>query len=317
MPDNDALTGRQKFLMKIVDALIWPASLFPRGALFSVGAAGGRMAFRLWARRRRIAVANIKMIQENGFLPADLNAEKVAEESFANMGRTVMESLSLYHKGFDSVAEYCRVEEGLDNFEAARAIAAEGQGLLMVTGHMGNWEVMCRHTSRFLGRPITIVGRESGHPLADTLVRRLRTGEGDSFVPKDGGAREMMKTLRTGGVLGTLIDQAAIGHNPGTPLPFMGREATTNLGPLRLAQKTGVPVLMLLFRRDGLYHCVKAMPLFKVGDFGEGEEGLTAAAAHLNQWLGERIRQYPDQWMWGHRRWKTTMGVWHNPESIT
>lgn len=316
--DDKGLSPGLKFGLAVIRLLTWPVVLLPRPLMLGLGAAGGRLAFRLWARRRKIAVANIEMIKANGFLPADLSAEATARESFANMGRTVMESLRMSLVGFKPFQKYCRVEAGEESFESARQIVGAGnQGLLMVTGHMGNWEVMCQYTLTLLGRPLTIVGRESGQPLADAWVRALRTREGNSFVPKAGGAREMLTTLRSGGVLGTLIDQAAIGHHEGASLPFMGREATTNLGPLRLAQKTGSPVLMLFFRREGLGHCIKAMPVFKVDDFGTGEEALLGAAGRLNQWLGEYIREHPDQWMWGHRRWKTTMGVWRDPGSIT
>lgn len=305
--------------VRLVEILTWPLAWLPPRFGLALGALGGRLAYRLWGRRRQIAVANLEMIKANGSLPADLSARATARDCFANMGRAAWEAVRLYHRGLEPFMKYCRVEEGAEHMEAALAeCRREGRGLMLVTGHMGSWEVMCHYLPRVFGCTLNIVGRDTGKPLADTLIRRLRTRGGNGFISKKGGARDMLTVLKSsGGVIGTLIDQAVIGNHPGAPVPFLGREATTNLGPHRLARRVGSPVLMVLFRREGPYNYMKFYPPLNFDPDLSEEESLLAVARRLNEQLGEYIKCYPDQWMWGHRRWKTRQGVRQDAGSIT
>lgn len=302
----------------LVGVLTWPLAWLPPRVGLALGALGGRLAFSLWPRRRRIAVANLEMIKANGALPADLPAAATARECFANLGRAAWESVRFYHRGLEPFLKYCRIEGGREYLEETLAeCRRRGRGIMLVTGHMGSWEIMCQYISRVFGFTLNVVGRDTGRPLVDALVRRLRTGAGNNFISKKGGAREMISVLKSGGVLGTLIDQAVIGSHPGASIPFLGREATTNLGPYRLALRGGTPIVLVLFRREGLYNSMKIYPPLQLGSEGDGEGAILAGARQINDQLGDYIKLYPDQWMWGHRRWKTRQGVRRDPGSIT
>lgn len=306
-----------RLALRLVEILTWPLAWLPPRLGLAFGALGGRLSYRLWKRRRRIAVANLEMIKANGSLPADLPVEATARACFANMGRAAWEAVRFYHRGLEPFMKYCRVEEGREYLEEALAESRrEERGLMLVTGHMGSWEIMCHYLPRVFDCTLNIVGRDTGKPLADALIRRLRTLGGNGFISKKGGAREMIAVLRSGGVLGTLIDQAVIGNHPGAPVPFLGREATTNLGPHRLARRAGCSVIMVLFRREGLYNLMKVCPPLKFDPTLDEEEALLAMARRLNDQLGDYIKLYPDQWMWGHRRWKTRQGVRQDAASI-
>lgn len=305
--------------LRWVEALTWSLAWLPARLGLALGALVGRLTYYLWPKRRRIALANLEMIKANGSLPADLPAAATARDCFANMGRAAWESLCYYHRGLEPFLKYCRVEQGAEYMaEALAESRREKRGLMLVTGHMGSWEIMCHYLPRVFGCSLNIVGRDSGKPLADALVHRLRTKGGNNFISKKGGAREMLAVLKSaGGVIGTLIDQAVIGSHPGAPVPFLGREATTNLGPHRLARRVGSPVVMVLFRREGPYNYMKFYPPLRFDPALSEEESLLAVAGQLNAQLGEHIKSYPDQWMWGHRRWKTSQGVRQKPGSIT
>lgn len=303
--------------MYAFEGLTFPLAWLPRRWLLAVGALAGRLAFRLWKKRRAIAVGNLEMIKANGSLPRDLDIQAVAGESFANMGRTMMESLILYHRGLTPFLNYCRMEEGEEYFKEAISKAREsGKGVMLVTGHMGNWEVLCQFLSISYNCPMGIVGRTTGKPVVDAMMTKLRGRYGNTFISKRGGAREMMRVLKSGRTLGTLIDQAIVGNHPGAPIPFLGQIASTNLGPLRLARRSQAEVTMLLFWREGLNHYIKAFPGLEPSGLADSEEALVAEAGQLNEWLGEHIKKYPDQWMWGHRRWKSKEGLRQDPESI-
>ena len=302
----------------LVRLLSWPLAWLPPALGLAFGAFMGRLAFRLSARRRRIAIANIEMIKKNGALPPDLEAETTARESFANFGRAAWETIVFFHRGLDVLLPWCQVEEGREYLrEALDESRKIGRAVMMVTGHMGNWELMCQYLARNFGYKMHVIGRDSGNPTVDGLIRKLRTAEGNAYIPKTGGAMAMVSALKSGGVLGTLIDQAVIADSSGLSLPFLGREATTNVGPVRLAHRTGAPIVMVLFRREGRRNFVKICPALPPRPDMSRDEAVLADARQLNDWLSEHIQRYPDQWMWGHRRWKTREGVHQDAESIT
>lgn len=306
-----------KIGLALVNILTFPLAWLPNRLGLALGAAWGHLAYLLLKKRRQIALANIEMIKANGSLPPDLDASATARGSFVNLGRSVWEAIRFYHRGLEPFLKYCQVEEGREIFEEVQAEASRDErGLLLVTGHMGNWEIMCQYLSVTFGLTLNIVGRTTGRALADILTERLRTRIGNSFISKKGGARDMIKVLKSGGVIGTLIDQAVIGNHVGAPIPFLGRTATTNLGPMRLARRSGAFIVMMLFRREGRRHFLKVYPPLKALENLDGEEALMADAAQLNEWLGEHIKRYPDQWMWGHRRWKTRERVAEDADSI-
>ena len=314
---NPEKSSGLKYKIALFNILTWPLVYLPRRFLLALGAAGGRLAFHLWAKRRRVAVGNIELVKLAGELPPETDARALARESFANMGRTFLEALVCYHQGLKPFWEYCRVEEGGEYVEQALADArSRGRGVFFVTGHMGNWEVMCSFFARRFNFSLGLVGRNTGKPLVDSVIEKLRTQEGNAYIAKRGGAMEMMRRLKKGEHLGTLIDQAVVGNHPGAPIPFLGREASTNLGHLRMARRAQSPVVLMTFRREGLYHYIKVFPILEISNLKDNEEALMAEATQLNDWLGEQIKKYPDQWMWGHRRWKTKEGLRRDPESI-
>ena len=306
-----------KIGLALATLITLPLAWLPARLGLALGAALGRLAFLVMGKRRRIAVANIEMIKANGSLPPDLDAAATARGSFANLGRSAWEAICFYHRGFEPFKKYCHVDVGREFFESTQAEARRtGKGLMLITGHFDNWELECQYLPLTFNLHLTTVGRTSGHPVADILTERLRTKNGNAFLSKKGGARDMIKVLKSGGAIGTLIDQAVIGNHVGAPVPFLGRIATTNLGPIRLARRSGAPIIMVLFRREGRHHFMKVCPPLQAPADLDGEEALMADAAQLNQWLGDHIKKYPDQWMWGHRRWKTREKVAEDADSI-
>lgn len=300
-----ALSPRQKLTLKFLSALSWPLAWLPSSVGLALGAALGRLFFYLSARRRRIAVDNLKMIIANGYLPAQLDARRTARDCFANLGRSGWEAMVLFHRGLEPLMSRCQVESGSEHLSQALAeCRASGRGLVILTGHMGNWELLCHYVAKTFGFKLHIIGRDSGQPVVDAIMHRLRTSAGDAYIPKNGGARQMLSTLKAGGVLGTLIDQA-IGGPGAITLPFLGQPASTSTAPARLAHQTGSPMILALFRRQGAKNLVKIYPIL----CGQPDMDRPAALAYelkqLNRWLEEHIQKYPEQWMWGHRRWKT------------
>ncbi len=305
-------------ITKAIKISTWPLAWLPRPVGLAFGDLAGRLAFRLMARRRRIALANIEMIKANGSLPDDLDARATAQKAFANLGQSAWEALCLFHRGFKPFENFYHVEEGREYLEAILADSRQsGRGVVLATAHVGNWELMCHYLPITFHTKLTVIGRDSGNVIIDGLVHDLRQKGGNDFIPKSGGTKGMLQTLRKGGVLGTLIDQAVLGDPGGAMLPFLGRNANTNLGPVRLARKTGAALSMVLFRRQGPHNYMKVFPAIEARTDLEPEEAILADARQLNDWLSRYIQDYPEQWMWGHRRWKTKRGIKRDRESLT
>jgi KDO2-lipid IV(A) lauroyltransferase len=242
------------------------------------------------------------MIQEAGALEPNLDLAKTARRTFANLGQTTLEGLYLLHQGvefFQGHWEILGQEIGLAALDLAHR---EKRGLIFLTGHIGNWELSCQVLPIIFGFKAHTVGRTQG-ALSDALLSRLRTRGGHGFIYKDGGAGAMLKILRAGGVLGTLFDQSALVGGKGVPLDFMGRPALTTLGPFKLAAKTGALIIPFFSRREGSTHYFEIFP-YLTPPARADNDWLIQATQTLNNLLAGFIRKHPDQWMWGHRRWK-------------
>ncbi|MDR2339932.1 MAG: hypothetical protein LBF40_07360 [Deltaproteobacteria bacterium] len=294
--------------------MILPVAWLPARVHLWLGGILGRLAFRLLKRRRVIAVANIERCQEAGFLPASLDAVSTARESFVGVARTILESLAFYRRGMGYFkGRYGFVGEDRLQ-EALKGLKKGGPGLILLTAHIGCWELAPQAIRERFGIRIVIVGRSQGGPLTNALIAESRTKTGNGYIFKANTARVMLQTLRDGGIIGTLFDQAAIVESEGALLPFMGRPAHTNLGPERLAAKTGSTLLPVFAIRDGARHSIEFGEPIPAPP-GAGRDWAANAALTLNDTLGERILKDPGQWMWGHRRWKTPEGIKEDPLS--
>jgi KDO2-lipid IV(A) lauroyltransferase len=280
-----------------------PAAWLPRSLVSAVGARGGALAFRALPRRREVALDNVRQAVANGALDPDTDPAAVARASFANLGRTALEVVRLWHRGL-AAFEGTYETAGWDGLgPLIRELRAGGRPLLFLTTHSGNWELSNLAMTRTFGFTAASVGRTQGW-LADAILRRIRTRDGNRLILKHEGAMTMLRHLKAGGILGTLFDQADIVGSNGASLMFMGRPALTTLGPLKLAARTGAAVVPYFSRRLGDRHVFEiAGPI--APPEGADRTWLLETAQHLNDLLGAFIRLHPDQWMWGHRRWKT------------
>ncbi|MDR2140724.1 MAG: lysophospholipid acyltransferase family protein [Deltaproteobacteria bacterium] len=292
-------------------ALTWLLTRLPRSWALTLGAWGGRLFFVLLRRRRRVTLGNLTRAQQTGALEPSLNIPQTAARTFAKLGRTASECFYLLHHGVGHFQGHWQIPGQESAWEALEIGRRENRGVIFLTAHIGNWELSSRVLPLYFNFKIYIVGRTQG-PVADALLIRIRTRGGHSVIFKDGGARAMLKILRSGGVLGTLFDQSALVGGEGVPLNFMGRPALTTLAPLRLAAKTGALVVPIFSRRAGADHYFEIFPYLTPPARADQDWALSSTQA-LNDLLAGFIKKYPDQWMWGHRRWKSLEGIKADP----
>lgn len=190
----------------------------------------------------------------------------------------------------------------LDHFDRLRAAIAQGHGVVVVTAHFGNWDLLAC-LSALLGVPLHVVTRELKGRGANRAWMQARERTGLKLHPAAGSAGALLGALRRGEVVAFVIDQ----HMPeklGVPVPFFGRLASTIDAPAVLAARTGSPVMpAFLFRQGFERHRLwvgEAIPLAS----GPRREASVASTARFTAVLEDVIRAQPEQWIWMHRRWK-------------
>ncbi len=265
----------------------------PRGSL-RVGESLGSLA-RTIGLRARVARDNLRHSFPEKSEP---EREAILAAHYREIGRIVAE--------YPRMPELARAPrgvalvelEGQEHLEAARAA---GRGAVLVCGHYGFFEL----GGAFLGQihPVSFVVRPMRNPHVEGWVTRLRHGAGIRTIDAGSGIRSVYQALRSNEWVAMLADQDA--RRTGVFIPFLGRPASTAMGPARIALATGAAVIMgrMLRRPDGR-HDLRIEPPLAMPDARapEAAEQLTAThVAVLERWIRER----PEPWFWLHRRWKT------------
>lgn len=191
----------------------------------------------------------------------------------------------------------------LRGFEVVHEALRAGKGLVVITSHLGNWELEGAVTCT-LGLPLNAVYYEQSNKRADAFFNKVRRSVGIRLINKRNAVRETLKALGRNELVAFLSDQDA--GRDGVFVEFFGRPASTAKGPVYFALKTGAPLILAHFVRtgNGSYDfLVEPVPVSRTGDFENDVEETTKTWSGM---LERMIRQYPDQWFgWVHRRWKT------------
>lgn len=278
--------------------LVRSIGALPRPVARRVGVALARLVYLVHGKLRRVGLRNLEIA-----FPEKPLAERkrILRRVFHGLGRQLAEFCLFPRYTRDHLSSIA-VHEGFENFETARG---RGKGVLILTGHFGGWEVGSFAHSLY-GHPMKIVVRDLDNPLADALVKRYRTLHGNETIDNREFARGLLASMRAGETVGILMD-TNMTPPQGIFVPYFGVLACTASGLARMALKTGaavVPGFTLWDEKLGKYKVVfePALNLIQTGDT---EADVTANTALFNQVLEKHARQFPEQWLWVHRRWKT------------
>ncbi len=191
---------------------------------------------------------------------------------------------------------------GLEHFRAAEA---KGSGVLLLTGHLGNWELGALAHGAVVG-PISVMVRPIANPLVDRIVEARRSAHGNRVIAKRNSAREVLKALSAGGTVGILADQNALPEDA-VFVEFFGMPAAAHKGFAQLALRSGAAVVPAVARWDpaARRHVVEYGPEIEIVRSGIAERDIEINTQRFQRALEEQVRANPDQWLWIHRRWKT------------
>jgi Kdo2-lipid IVA lauroyltransferase/acyltransferase len=262
----------------------------------------GWLVYRVAGRLRRTGMRNLEIA-----FPAMPMAER------KRTLRGVYRSLSW------QLAEFCRMErytrentrswirdEGMENFLTAHT---RGKGVLVLTGHLGAWELSSFYHS-LMGHPMGMVARRLDNRRLDRFVNGIRCLHGNRVLGKDEFARGLLTAMRQGETVGILMD-TNMTPPQGEFVEFFGKMACTASGLARVVLKTGAAVVpgFLVWEpaeRNGkggyVLHFGEQIAVERTGNLDVDVLRLTQQCTTvIEAW----VRKYPDQWLWIHRRWKT------------
>lgn len=230
---------------------------------------------------------------------------RIAVAAYENLGRTSVEAALLPTLQPEGVLALFDEPEGWDVVEEARS---RGRGIMLVAGHLGNWELAGAYVAA-RGIPLEAIARRMENPIFDAFLTRTRQRLGMRVVHDSEAVRRTPRALKEGHAVGFLIDQGVLGL-ASTYVPFFGRPAKTPRGPAVFALRLDVPVIytVALRRPDGRFHA--AFQLVKPRLTGDRESDVDAIVAEYTRVLEQWVRRAPGQYFWHHRRWK-----WQLPDT--
>ena len=256
-------------------------------------------AYFLDFRHRQIADINLRIAFPEF---SKRKRKSIARKSFQNAAMNLLEISrlpSLTSANISSLVEYDAID-GLENYRLAEE---KGNGILYLTGHFSSWELL--PTAHALhGHPLSFITRPLDNILLERYLLRIRESKGNQVIYKKNSARQILKTLKSGKSAGILMD-----HNTslqeGIFVNFFGLPAATTTSMALFALRTLAPVLpgYLTPMHNGRYK-IKFLPPIEIVRTTEMEESLRINTQRFNDVLEQIIREQPESWLWGHRRWK-------------
>ncbi len=297
LPPMSPLRARLELLA--VDAILGGLGALPLRSASALASALTRSTGGLVRGAARTAAGNLARAFPE--LPPVRRAA-ILRGAFANLGRLAAEVAHFDELDAGNLRQ--RVHFASAEVERRFEAAVRGGPAIVATGHLGNWELLVQIPA-LMGRPVRLVHRAMKNPLVDERLAVIRSRGGTQTSLRHSAARDLLRTLHDGGLIGIPIDQ----HQPGgtgVPIPFFGRPASTTLGPARLAQLAQVPIYVvgLLRRGDTLEHEIHAGEVIPPPPRGKDPGRLIATMTRVNQQFEALVRIAPEQWLWMHRRWR-------------
>jgi Kdo2-lipid IVA lauroyltransferase/acyltransferase len=271
----------------------------PRTAML-LGRALGRFAYSLAGELRRTGATNLRLAFPE---KSDDERARLLRDCFDSLGRELGLFSQMASRSREEFKQLIEVQ-GLENLENAKA--ERGHRLIYYTGHLGAWELTSFAVS-LLGYPLTFLVRRIDNPRIEQLVDGVRTRFDNQTLDKLSAARSMLKILRSGETalgllpdLNTLDDEAIF-------VDFFGVPAATTFMIAKLAVRMETPLIPFFApwsEEKGKYLLIVEPPL-TLERTGDEEADVRQLTIKLTERIENRIRQYPGQWLWIHKRWKT------------
>ncbi len=284
----------------ILELLAATVPLLSRKMRVRVANAIGWIAFHVAVGERRIALTNLDIAFGSTKSPEE--KRRIARSAFQNFARSFLGLF--WAKRLNPETLYKLIEIDPDNLRMVQAAQARGKGIIFVTFHFGEWEMLGVATALF-GFPITIVMEQLRNPHLTHIFERLRGHGVNHIILQRHAMTKLFKTLKRGGAVALLIDLNAVPSRGGIWLDFFGKPVFGFSGAAALARHTGAAIITAAGHPlpDGRVRAVYGSEI-SCANTGNEEADLRVTSQQCLRFCEELIRREPERWLWFYRRWK-------------
>jgi KDO2-lipid IV(A) lauroyltransferase len=268
----------------------------PLAAARPAGTALGELLWFVGIRRRTVS-RNLRLVFPHLSWG---ERRRLGRRCFRHFGAMTCDTVAMSR--LDAV-ELCR-RLTLVGWERLEEAESHGPGLLVLSAHLGNWEVAARPVGLYRG-PFHVVVRPFNNPLVYRYLAAERERFGERQITKRGAAKQLFRVVREGGKAGVVMDQR-VRPGQGIVLPFLGHPALVTPLPASVALRTGAPAVPIVAWPEpgGRYRVELGEPILPPSSGERDEEAVAALTTAYLAALERDIRRHPEQWLWMHRRWR-------------
>ncbi|MFB0518723.1 MAG: lysophospholipid acyltransferase family protein [Acidobacteriota bacterium] len=284
------------YALRVVKSVGW---LLPRRWNLWVGAQIGLLGYGVLRAERRKSRSNLELAFQGEKSTGELRG--INRRVFANQGRNLFELFWLARVSPSELLQQVHFQ-GMEHMQRAYN---KGKGVLLVTGHIGNWELMAAAVAS-AGYPLWVVAAPLYDPRLNGIVAGIRKRYGVRTIYRHhpSARRSILRVIEKGEVMGLLIDQDT--RVKGVFVDFFGRPAYTPSSAASLALRSEAEVVMgYIVRQQNNNLTIAFRPALLPLRSGKRAEELVANTQLYTSVLEDIVRKYPEQWTWMHQRWKT------------
>ncbi len=289
---------RDDIFYYIVLGMVKLLRMIPRRTSIFLMRAIGRLVHFFAGNVRRRTVSHLH--RAYGSEKTSSEIKKIARGVFLHFSTTLADIIrmpNILKSGLDKMI----TAEGIQHLDQA---LAPGKGAIMITAHFGNWELLGAWLAK-KGYPLKVVGTALHDPRLDRIVVGIRNQAGYYNIARGKATREILRWLKEGNPVGMLIDQDT--KVQGTFVRFFDQPTYTPTGAAQLARKLNLPIIPVFMRltEDFNYH-IECMPPLDQARTENEEQDIIDNTQKCSDIYETIIRRFPAQWVWMHKRWKTT-----------
>lgn len=288
---------RDQLFAQFISLLIGGLGRLPRRVAIGVMRGIGRLIFALGSRGRQRTIQGLT--RAFGHEKSTAEIHRLAAQVYRHFATALADTLRLpviLGQGINHLVS----ARGMHHLEQA---LAKGQGVLMITGHFGNWELLGAWMARN-GYPLRVVGTTLENPGLNKIVVEMRNQAGYTNIARGAGTREIIRSLHQGCAIGMLIDQDT--QVAGVFVNFFGHPAHTPTGPVILARKFKIPIIPIFMHlKADLSYQIECEPPLDLEYTNDEAHDLGVNTQKCSDAYERIIRRFPEQWVWMHKRWKT------------
>jgi len=269
----------------------------PHKYILCLGRLLGRFMYFADVPHRRIVRRNLRFVYPGW---TQEHIKKTSLKIFQNIGITFIEICQIACLSEDNILSMTRIKGKQILLDAIK----DNKGAILISAHLGNWEIVAPFLSASFGTRASMVGRRLRVNLLNRFISSLRTRFGATVIDKESGMPKMMRAVREGKMLGIMLDQGTQ-SSMGVKVKFFDRYATATIGPALLALRCKCPVIPIFGVRkiDGSLTIIVNSPL-KLKRTKDLKADLQVNTQLMVDAVEKAIRAYPEQWFWVHKRWK-------------